>query len=129
MWDLWCTKRHWDRFSSEFFGFPWQHHHATRAPYSYIIIWEKNNRSVRFQILTAASMEFRVFWEVAPYSHLEVDLMMEAVGTSETPESFNVTIRRYIPEDSTSTIIGPLVTAVRRHSFTPLTKKKCKLCY
>jgi hypothetical protein len=22
MWDLWWTKRHWDRFFSEYFGFP-----------------------------------------------------------------------------------------------------------
>jgi len=22
MWDLWCTKWHWDRFFSEYFGFP-----------------------------------------------------------------------------------------------------------
>jgi hypothetical protein len=27
-------------------------------------------------------------------------LMMEAVGTSETSVNFNVTTRRYIPEDS-----------------------------
>jgi hypothetical protein len=28
---------------------------------------------VRFQILMAASMKFRVFWDVAPCSHIEVD--------------------------------------------------------
>jgi hypothetical protein len=28
---------------------------------------------VRFQVLTAASMKFRVLWDVAPYSHVEVD--------------------------------------------------------
>jgi hypothetical protein len=28
---------------------------------------------LRFQVLTAASMKFRVFWDVAPCSHVEVD--------------------------------------------------------
>jgi hypothetical protein len=69
---------------------------------------------VRFQVLTAASMKFRVFWDVAPCSHVEVvrrfcgayylhhqsALMMEAVSTSETSVNFNVTTRHYIPEDS-----------------------------
>jgi hypothetical protein len=60
---------------------------------------------VRFQVLTAASMKFRIFWDVAPCSHVEVDrryiaLMMEAVRTSETSVNFNETTRRYIPEDS-----------------------------
>jgi hypothetical protein len=56
-------------------------------------------------------MRFRVFWDVAPRSHVEDDpcfrdayypiaLMMEAVRTSETSVSFNVTTRSYIPENS-----------------------------
>jgi hypothetical protein len=58
-------------------------------------------------------MKFRVFWDVAPCSHVEVDdvsevsntsiirsLMMEAVRTSETSVILNVTTRRLIPEDS-----------------------------
>jgi hypothetical protein len=45
-----------------------------------------------FQVLTAASVKFRVFWEVA--------LMMEALRTSETSVNFNVTTQRYISEDS-----------------------------
>jgi hypothetical protein len=64
---------------------------------------------VRFQVLTAASMKFRVFWDVAPCSHVEVDrrlrrfitLMMGTVRTSETLVNLNVTTRCYIPEDST----------------------------
>jgi hypothetical protein len=28
---------------------------------------------VRFQVLTAASMNFRVFWDVAPCSQIDVD--------------------------------------------------------
>jgi hypothetical protein len=28
---------------------------------------------VRFQVLMAVSMKFRVFWDVAPCSHFEVD--------------------------------------------------------
>jgi hypothetical protein len=55
---------------------------------------------------------YRVFWGVAPCSHVEVDrrfrgaycpiiaLIMEAVRTSETSVNFNVTTRRYIQEDS-----------------------------
>jgi hypothetical protein len=50
-------------------------------------------------------MKFRAFWDVVPCSHVEVDrrfiaLMIEVVRTSETPTNFNVTPRRYIPEDS-----------------------------
>jgi hypothetical protein len=73
-------------------------------------------------------MKSRVFWDVAPCSHVELDrrfrgasftwtvdsyitcypfthdlfiaLMMEAVRISETSVHFNVTTRRYIPEDS-----------------------------
>jgi hypothetical protein len=45
-----------------------------------------------------------VFWDVAPCSHVEVDrsiiaVMMEAVRISETSPHFNVTTRRYIPDD------------------------------
>jgi hypothetical protein len=35
MWDLWWTKLHWDRFFSEFFGFPCQYH-STAALHSHI---------------------------------------------------------------------------------------------
>jgi hypothetical protein len=68
------------------------------------------NQYVRFQVLTLTSMKFRVYWDVAPCSHVEVDrrfrgvftaMIMEAVRTSETYVNFNVTTRRYIPEDST----------------------------
>jgi hypothetical protein len=67
---------------------------------------------VRFQVLTAANVKFRVFWDVAPCSHVEVDrcfkvrttsmisAMTEAVNTSETSVNFNVTTLHYIPEDS-----------------------------
>jgi hypothetical protein len=33
---------------------------------------------VRFQVLTAASMEFRVVWDVAPCSHVEVSELRTA---------------------------------------------------
>jgi hypothetical protein len=47
---------------------------------------------VRFQVLTAASMMFRiVFWHI-------LSLMMEAVRTSETSVD-NYFTRQYIPED------------------------------
>jgi hypothetical protein len=70
---------------------------------------------VRFQVLTAASMKFRLFWDVAPCSHVKLTdvsavltaditramaLFMEAVRASETSVNFNVTTQRYIPEDS-----------------------------
>jgi hypothetical protein len=67
---------------------------------------------MRFQVLTVASLKFRVFWDVAPCSHIEVGRRFrgayylyhqgddEAVRTFETSANFNVTTRRYIPEDS-----------------------------
>jgi hypothetical protein len=36
--------------------------------------------SVRFQVLTAASMKFSVFWDVAPCSHVEVDIRFRAMN-------------------------------------------------
>jgi len=38
-----------------------------------------NLRYVRFLVLTAASMEFKVFCEVTPYRHLEVDRRFRGV--------------------------------------------------
>jgi hypothetical protein len=66
--------------------------------------------SVRFKVLTAASMTMIAFWDIAPCSTVEVDrrfrgvscrhqkVTMEAVRTSETSVYFNGTTRRYIPE-------------------------------
>jgi hypothetical protein len=69
----------------------------------------KENKFMRFQVLTAASMKFRVFWDVALFSHVEVDrrfrggaYCLHLLGddeTSETSINFNVTTQRYIPED------------------------------
>jgi hypothetical protein len=57
---------------------------------------------VRFQVLTAASMKFRIiFWDVLPCKVI-VDrrfLMMEATRTSETSVD-NYFTRQYIPEDN-----------------------------
>jgi hypothetical protein len=36
-------------------------------------LWRNSFENVRFQVIKAASMKFRVFWEVAPCSHVEVD--------------------------------------------------------
>jgi hypothetical protein len=41
--------------------------------------------NMRFQVLTAANMKFRVIWDVAPCSHVEV-------------VHFNMATRRYSPE-------------------------------
>jgi hypothetical protein len=59
---------------------------------------------------TETSINFRFLWDVAPYSHVEVEevrtasiiiaLMVETVRTSELLVNFNVTTRRYIPQDS-----------------------------
>jgi hypothetical protein len=58
--------------------------------------------AVRFQVLKAVSMKFRAFWVVASIiSAMRLtSLMMETVRISETSVNFNVTTRRYIPEDS-----------------------------
>jgi hypothetical protein len=66
---------------------------------------------VRFQVLTAASMKFRVFWDVGRVVTLKltdvsevstdfIALMMEAIRISETSVNFNVTTWHYIPGDS-----------------------------
>jgi hypothetical protein len=58
---------------------------------------------VRFQVLTAANVKF------IEYSGI-IALMMEAVRTSETSVNFNVTTRRYIPEDSINFILAAVRT-------------------
>jgi hypothetical protein len=61
---------------------------------------------VRFQVLTAASMNFRVFWDVlqcfrgAYCLHHQGAQMMDAVRTSETSVNIYLTTLQYIPEDS-----------------------------
>jgi hypothetical protein len=60
---------------------------------------ELHSLLVGFQVLTETSMKFRVFWDVAPCSHVEV-FSIEAVRTSETSVNFNVITWRYIPEDA-----------------------------
>jgi hypothetical protein len=80
--------------------------------------WKELAIDRKFQVLAAASMKFSVFWNVVPCSPVEVDdvsevrtafiiramspLMMEGVRISETSVNFNVTARRYTPEDSKS---------------------------
>jgi hypothetical protein len=66
-----------------------------------------NKPYLRFQVLTAASMKFRVLWDVAPCSQDDVDrrlcviaLMMVAGRTSESSVNINLITGRYIPEDS-----------------------------
>jgi hypothetical protein len=52
---------------SEFFGFPLSIPFRRRSSYSYIIRGMNNMSVVRFQVLTAASMNFRiVFCDVLP---------------------------------------------------------------
>jgi hypothetical protein len=70
--------------------------------YIYISVSENHTASIvraeDLQVLTETSMKFRVFWFVAPCSHVEVS-SIEAVRTSETSVNFNVITWRYIPED------------------------------
>jgi hypothetical protein len=72
--------------------------------------------SVRFSGLTAASVNMTVFWDVAPYSLIEMAddsevltasiiratsaLIMKVISTSETSISFYHTTRLNIPEDN-----------------------------
>jgi hypothetical protein len=80
--------------------------------------------SVRFQVLTAASMKIRAFWNIAPCSLVGVDrcftvitiaLVMEAVRTSEPTVYYNVTTRRNILEQWYSTGGTPTPGDTRRH--------------
>jgi hypothetical protein len=67
-----------------------------------IIMLEFRMFYVRFQVLTAASMMFRiVFWDVLPCKIIvnRRFLMMEAVHTSEMSVD-NYFTRQYIPEDN-----------------------------
>jgi hypothetical protein len=78
---------------------------------------------VRFQVLTAASMMFRiVFWDILPCKIivdrrfrdvLLISLMMKAVRTSETSVDNHFT-RQYIAEDNSEhhVIFVRLATAV-----------------
>jgi hypothetical protein len=50
----------------------------------YVILFP--NR-VRFQVLTAASMKFRVFWDILPCSQIDIDV------------DIDLTTWQYIPED------------------------------
>jgi hypothetical protein len=65
---------------------------------------------MRFQVLTAASMKAKAFWDIELCSLVEVDvsevltasiiraMMMKVVCTSETSVYFNETTRPYITE-------------------------------
>jgi hypothetical protein len=65
---------------------------------------------VRFQVLTAMIMKFKVFWDETPCSQVDADRRLggayclyhqddEAVSTSETSVYFYETTRRIIPGD------------------------------
>jgi hypothetical protein len=63
---------------------------------------------MRFQVLTAASMKFKVFWDVLPCSQIDVDRRFRgacclhhqgAERTSETSIDIDLTTWQYIPED------------------------------
>jgi hypothetical protein len=82
-----------------------------------VVLPVTNIFSVRFQVLTAASMQFRDFCDVLPCSQIDVDrrfrgawclhhqddegaLMMKEARTSETSVEIYLTTRQYIPDDS-----------------------------
>jgi hypothetical protein len=54
MWDLWWTKWHWDRFFSEFFGFPLSIHNSTVDLQTHII-WGMRNMLAQRQASTLVS--------------------------------------------------------------------------
>jgi hypothetical protein len=66
----------------------------------YAVMFKINIRInyVRFQVLTAASVKFRVFWDVLPCSQIDVD--RQAARTSETSVDIELRTRQCIPEDS-----------------------------
>jgi hypothetical protein len=79
---------------------------------------------------TILRLKFRVFWDVAPCSCVEVDrlsrppvLLMEAVHPSQPSDNLNMTTRRYVPQDS------GLHTRphgnLKCHNFQALYKYKC----
>jgi hypothetical protein len=41
---------------------------------------------VRFQVLTATSMKITVFWDVAPCSLVEIDLVSEVLTAMNRPD-------------------------------------------
>jgi hypothetical protein len=77
-------------------------------------LYRKTDGKVSITAWNRTTFKFRIFWDVAPCSHVGVDLrfrgkyclhhqaiialMMEAVRTSETSVNFSVTTRRYIPK-------------------------------
>jgi hypothetical protein len=54
-------------------------------------------------------MTLAVLWNVPPCSLVEIALMMEAMGTSETSVNFYQATRRNIPEDSRLKLSGSLL--------------------
>jgi hypothetical protein len=44
-----------------------------------LIDFQRMKALVRFQVLTAVSMKFRVFWDVVPCSYVEVDRRFRGV--------------------------------------------------
>jgi hypothetical protein len=65
---------------------------------------------MRFQVLTAARMKFRVFWDVALCSHVDVERGFR--GAYCLHHQGDVTTRRYFPEDSRlhEDIVFPMVS-------------------
>jgi hypothetical protein len=47
MWDLWWTKWHWDRFFSEFFGFPLSIYYSTVVLRTHIVWGMVRNVTIR----------------------------------------------------------------------------------
>jgi hypothetical protein len=69
--------------------------------------------TVRFQVLTAANMKFRVFWDVLPCSQIDVDLRFQVLTVvsmkfrvfwdvlpcSQIDVDLDLRTQQYIPED------------------------------
>jgi hypothetical protein len=61
---------------------------------------ERGRSLVTLQVLTAASMEIAVFWDVAPCSLVEIYLRFRDAYCLNHQISFYETTQRSIPEDS-----------------------------
>jgi hypothetical protein len=72
---------------------------AGPVQYSQQSYYKHTRMFVRYQVLTAASMEFRVFRDVLPCGYC-IRAMMDAARTSETSVDIEFRTRQYIPEDS-----------------------------
>jgi hypothetical protein len=57
--------------------------------YNAIYVMQRAVIHVRFQVLTAASMKFRVFWGVLPHSQVDVEVSIYLTMWQYIPKTLN----------------------------------------